>query len=702
MPIRAANSSPSAGRRPLAAVPSRVITVLGAALLTFAALAAWHNSFSGPFVFDDTPAVVDNPTIRHLWPPGPLLLVGDDGGTVGGRPVVNLTLALNHVLGGTNVAGYHLLNLLIHLLAGLTLFGLVRRTLAWAPGAQACRAPGEVHGMFGRVPKDYLALAIALLWTVHPLQTEAVTYVVQRAESLMGLFYLLTLYCFRRAVDAPEPGAWPWLAWLACLLGMATKEVMASAPLMVLLYDRTFLLGGFRAALRQRPKFYTALASTWLLLALLILHTHSRGGSAGFETGVAWWAYSLTQCRAIIHYLRLVFWPHPLVFDYGDGLVTSPLAVAPQAVLLGLLLAGTAWALWRRPVLGFLGAWFFLILAPSSSVVPVVTQTMAEHRMYLPLAGVLAGLAGGAYRLLGPRSLALLAALALGLGGLTVARNRDYRSQLGLWDDTLRDCPDNARAANNVGSIWLQRNEPARAAPYFVEALRLKPGYASAHYNLGLVLARSGQPAAAALQFQAALRQDRTAADIHVNLGAAWLKLGRADDARREFETALRLQPGSTDAQVNLGLAFSALRRPEDAIAHYRAALRLQPGLATAEIYLAEELQSIGHTDEAIAHYQAALRLQPDRAQIHFTLANLLARAGRLDDAIAEFRQVLRLDPGDLQVRNNLGNALLMDGRVAEAIAEYEEILRRQPDNASVRANLRQARAMLAGAAPAP
>jgi len=681
--------------RPAPPPAGRSLLWAGAGLLAFVTLAAWSNSLAGPFVFDDTPAIIDNPTIRHLWPLGPVLSPAGEGGTVGGRPVVNLTLALNRALGGTHVAGYHAFNLLVHLLAGLTLFGLARRTLLRRPPGRDPIVPAPTDAAL-------LALAIALLWTLHPLQTEAVTYVIQRAESLMGLFYLVTLYGFVRALDSPRPRGWLAVSWLACLLGMATKEVMASAPLLVLLYDRTFAAGGFREAWRRRRGYYAALAATWLLLAFLVVRAENRGGSAGFETSVAWWAYALTQCRAIIRYLALALWPHPLVFDYGDGLVTGPLAVAPQAVLLALLLAGTAVALWRRPVLGFLGAWFFLILAPSSSIVPVVTQTVAEHRMYLPLAAVVAGVAGVLWRLLGRRGLVLFAGLALALGAATFARNRDYRDEFTLWSDTLAKDPDNARAANNVGSLWLKRGDLARAAPYFLEALRVKPGYASAHYNLGVALAGSGNTAEAVGQFQAALRRDPNSADIHINLGVAWLKLDRPADARSEFEAALRLQPGSPDAQFDLGLAFAALGQPQEAAAHYHAATELQPDLPEAQVKLGDALAQTGRIGEAITAYQAALRLQPDRPPVHFALGNLLARTGRLDDAIAEFQQAVRLEPADLQARNNLGNALLMSGRVDAAIREYEEILRRQPDNASVRENLQAARAMRSPAGRAP
>src|ERR1022692_1539631 len=201
-------------------------------MVVAAGLLAYHNSFTGPFIFDDFYSIEDNPTIHHLWPIWQTLSPPRIGApTVEGRPLVNLSLAINYALGGYRLWGYHALNLTIHILAALTLFGIVRRTLLQP----------RLQERFGAAA-DGLALAVAVLWMVHPLQTESVTYIIQRAESLMGLFYLLTLYCFLRAAGAGGPGRFWWLAAsvFACLLGMATKEVMVSAPLVVLLYDRTF------------------------------------------------------------------------------------------------------------------------------------------------------------------------------------------------------------------------------------------------------------------------------------------------------------------------------------------------------------------------------------------------------------------------------------------------------------------------------
>src|ERR1035438_6675615 len=236
---------------------------VAAGLIALAVLAAYANSFSGAFVLDDASSIAGNPTIRHLWPlGGPLSPPHGRGLTVDGRPILNISLAINYALSGIHPWSYHALNLLIHGLAGLTLFGVVRRTL-------------DRLGM----PADsaLLALCAAFLWTLHPLQTESVTYVIQRAESLMGLFYLLTLYCFIRYADRTPrsdassnagktaPVLWAVFSVLACLLGMATKEVMVTAPVMVFLYDRTFFSGSFAQAWRRHRRLYAGLACTWLL-----------------------------------------------------------------------------------------------------------------------------------------------------------------------------------------------------------------------------------------------------------------------------------------------------------------------------------------------------------------------------------------------------------------------------------------------------
>jgi tetratricopeptide (TPR) repeat protein len=640
-------------------------------VIALLALAAYHNCFRVPFVFDDGPATLENASIRKLWPFWSAFSP-PAGTTVGGRPIANLTLAINYALSGTDVWSYHALNLLIHILSGLTLFGVVRRTLTRP----------VLSERFGRDAQS-LALATALLWTLHPLQTEAVIYVIQRVESLMALFYLLTFYCFIRSVDSPRPFRWQVCTIMACLLGMATKEVMVTAPLLALLYDRTFVAGTFRKAWQQRRGLYFGVAATWLPLALLVAGTNwSRRGSAGFTGAIMPKSYWLTQFEAIARYLGLSVWPHPLVFDYGSFLVHGPGEVMPYALVIVSLAALTLIAHWRRPALGFLGAWFFAILAPTS-VIPVATQTMAEHRMYLPLVAVASLIAVGAYAFAGRRCLLPLGVLALGLGILTFERNDVYRSELTLWGDTVARRPDNARAHCSLGfalssipgklpqaileyeaALRIHPNYsdahndlgvalvgvPGRlseAIQHFEEALRIRPDYARAHYNLGEALAQMERIPEAIQEYEAALRSQPDFFEAHSNLGVLLCRAGRIADGIQQLETALRIQPDYAKAYFNLGNALVQSGRIPEAIQHYEKALRIQPAFAEASNNFGISLCRIGRTLEGIEHIEAAIRMQPDFVQAHFARGTALLQTGRKDEAIAEYKKVLQLRPDD-------------------------------------------------------
>ena len=694
---------------------SRLQTAAVAVVIAVAALGAYHNTFRVPFLFDDARAIPENPGIRQLWPLWRAFWPQSTTLTVSGRPVANFTLAINYALSGSEVWSYHALNLLIHVLSGLTLFGIVRRTLV--------RAMGE------RLREDgwLLAGAVALLWTLHPLQTEAVTYVIQRVESLMGLFYLLTLYSFIRAVESPRPVRWQVVTVAACLLGMGTKEVMATAPLLVLLYDRTFVAGTFREAWGRRRWLHLSLAATWLPLAGLVASTGwNRGATTGFNAGVAPWAYWPTQFEAVARYLWLSVWPHPLVFEYGTFWVHHTGDVAPYALVVVPLAAATGWALWRKPEWGFLGAWFFAILA-LTCVVPSKIQMIVEHRMYLPLAAIVTSAVLVIHAAVGRRSWVVFAALALGLGMLTARRNEDYRSELTIWSDTVAKRPDNTRARSGMAIALDHVGRTAEAVQQYEAALPLAPDDFDVHDNLGVTLEHNGRVTEAIEQYKAALLLKPDSPEVLSNLGNALLRLGRIPEAIRQYQMALFLRPDYAEAHYNLGGALDQTGRTDEAIQHFEAAVRLKPEYADAHNNLGNLLHRVGRTPEAIQQYEAALRIEPDLARAHHNLGvafeetgrrpeavqqyeaavriqpdlvearnNLgvaLCRSDRLPEAIAQFKEALRLRPAYVEAHDNLGNALLQAGRVDEAIVEYEEVLRLRPDDAVARRNLELIRA---------
>ena len=395
------------------------------AVIALAVALSYANSLQGPFVIDDQAAIVQNEQIRVLSRLGDVLLPESES-PVAGRPLVNLSFALNYAAGGLDVRGYHAVNIALHLACALLAFGLIRRTL------ELERLRRHFDGS-----AINLAFAAALLWAVHPLNSEVVDYLTQRSESLMAAFYLSTMYAANRALTEPRKRAWQALAVVSCALGMLCKESMATAPVMVVLYDRVFAFDSWRDAVRNRLLLYVALAATCLIFVAIILGG-ARSGVAGFSSGVSPWTYLLNQTMVIAHYLRLSFWPKGLVVFYGWPAPLTFGDVVPYAILILALIAVTIAALARAPAVGFLGAWFFLTLAPASSVVPVATEVGAERRMYLPLLALVMLTVAGAHAAWkhrpAIRTLDLVPMLALvgvagALAAATVARNREYASR---------------------------------------------------------------------------------------------------------------------------------------------------------------------------------------------------------------------------------------------------------------------------------
>jgi tetratricopeptide (TPR) repeat protein len=663
--------------------------------LAVATLAVYANSFRGPFVFDDLLSIPQNSTIHGL---ASALKPPSGGETVTGRPILNLSFALNYAISGEQVWSYHAVNWLIHALAGLTLFGIVRRTVR-----------GE--GAF------FCAVAAALLWLVHPLQTESVTYIVQRAESLMGLFYLFTLYAFVRGAEAPAArgergGVWFALSVGACLAGMGTKEVMVSAPVIVLLYDRTFLAGSFREAWRRRGPVHGALLLTWIPLAMWVAGAPNRGGTSGWGVGVGFGQYWATQFQAVMHYLWLAVWPRTLIADYGVRWVRSAGEVVPYALGVGVILVVTVGLIfWRTGKgearvesgtagvgalgyrangcwgLGFLGVWFFAILAPTS-LVPGMRQTLAEHRMYLALAPVVVLVVLAVWRWLGRRGVWVVAAAAIGLGCATFQRNDVYRSEMALWRDTVTKRPGNAAAHNNYGNVLSAQGQPTDALAQYEEALKIDPQYVDAWADEGNALVKLERPAEAIPRYEAALQIKPNLADVETGLGNAYAAAGRDPEAAEHYGSALRIDPNYTDAGNDLGLSLMRMGHPREAEGAFEAILRLKPLSPDVENNLGNALLATGDNSGAILHFQRALKMRPDFAPAHNNLGNAFRAADRQTEAIGEYEAAIKLLPYDAGIQNNLGISLLMAGRASEAIDRFEQVLRMNPNDGQVHRNL--------------
>ncbi|MFB3893343.1 MAG: tetratricopeptide repeat protein [Phycisphaerae bacterium] len=730
---------------------SRLGGLLSAVVIVGACLAAYFNSFQGVFVFDDKTGIVEHDDLINAGQPGRLahyvlgqarpMVVGGQAEEQGQgmRPLTRATFAANYLLSGstawqrrTNTWPYHAVNLAIHVLAALTLFGVVRRTLV----------TDRLRPTFGPAA-SWLALLTALVWAVHPLAVGAVTYIVQRAESMMGMFYLLALYCVIRGAGATfgdgrtgggedgrtadtrsarlssrppilpsfpphvlrssHPYVWYILAVVACAMGMASKQVMVTAPLIVLIYDRIFLAGSFANALRERKWLYAGLAATWaMLLGLVLLHPSSP--TAGFGVrGVTPLQYAVSQPGVILHYLAAAVCPVGLSFDYGWPIASTAGAIILPGLVIAGLIALTIWALARHPSAGFLGAWFFLVLAPTSSFMPIIDLAF-DFRMYLPLAALAALVVIGGYaainRLLGapkaaksisagavmPAAAALVAIVVLVLGAATFQRNATFHDEISFWTGVASACPDNDRAAFNLANALARAGRFDEADRRYRQAYDIEqspdkyfPAVRPAKWetltNWGRVLIEAGRPQQAIDKYLEALDLKGDLVPARYGLAEAYIRIGKPDLAVPHLHAPLEQYANSPDARLALATALAAAGNFDESIAQCRDAIALRDSPA-AHNTLGYALQMTGKAQEAIGEFQRAIYLDPKFLPAHYNLGMVLEGAGRTREAIWELRQAIQLKGDYVDALNNLAwiqatcdKAEFRDGRSAVELA---------------------------------
>lgn len=593
-----------------------------AAAVAAVILAAYSNSFRGPFVIDDQASVVQNPAIRDLARLDRVLTPPRDS-PVAGRPLVNLSLAIDYAVSGLGVTAYHVTNLAWHVACAWLLFGVVHRTLALPsmPPAIAAEAPN-------------LALAVTLVWGVHPLTTEVVDYVSQRTESMMACCLLLTLYAAIRSHASLGRG-WHALAIVACLAGTVCKETIAAAPLLVTLYDRVFLYPSWRDAARARGSLYVGLVASWLVLAGVVL-SGPRAAVSGSASGVPVWTYLLNQAAILVDYLRLTVWPTDLVALYGWPEPLTLGDVLPQALAVVALLAITAVALVRAPKLGYLGAWCFVVLAPASSIVPIATEVGAERRMYVPLMALAMLAILGVHAAVRRRvvSAAVLVIVVAGLGALTLRRNTEYASAITLAQ-TVVDRRPTAIAHHLLGEQFGLAGRAADAERELRTAVAL--GNSRARFQLGTLLTDARRWPEAAAELEAFV------ATAGVPQRLKWLEPPLID---------------VLSARLQLAQIYGAERRWADAASQARMVLEYAPRHPEALRLLSIGLVGAQVWPEAVIVLRGYLTLRPADTAARSNLAIALIATGRLDEAVAELQLATRTDPNDANARRLLNLAL--------------------------------------------
>jgi len=631
-------------------------------LLAAAIFAVYSNILNAPFVLDDRMYIVENGEIRGLsglWPPA------------GTRYVAYLTFALNYSMGGLDPFGYHLVNIVIHIFNSILVYSLVALTF---------RTPLLKGTAAARPNLPFFAGALsAFIFAMHPVQTEAVTYVSQRFASLAALFYLLSLALFVkwRIGKSGSKGGYAFyaLSLVSAMLAMKTKEISFTLPFVILLYDLAF----FKVGPKERALALLPFILTLLIIPLAVLFPNAA--ASGIDEKIrraqldellnfSRYEYLITQFRVVTTYIRLALLPtgQNLIYDYRVSRSFFEPAVIASFIFLLSIFVSAAYVFFRsrksHSACGMLAGagvlWFFIALSIESSIIPI-RDVIFEHRLYLPLAGAAISISGIFLSVIdfsqrrmsfGSKAFASMAlVIVAALGAAAYARNMLWKEPVKLYEDIAAKSPERASVHFDLGKLYRDSGRGDDAVREYKLAIALDPGYAAPHTNLG-------------------------------NL---YLDNGLSELAMEEYRAALRIKPDDVNAHYNLGRAFSALSMNNEALNEFWQVLRLDPGHVEAHNHIGNIYLKAGKLDMAGREYMAALRLRPDYVLGHNNLGNVHYLAGRLDKAEGEYRKAIELDPRSGEARHNLGALLLAKGAYARAAEELKAAVDIKPDRADTR-----------------
>ncbi len=555
-----------------------------AGLTVFLVFLIYSSNLGGPFVFDDGSNINNNPAIRLTQLSWSGLKDAASKSPLSNRPLAYISFALNYYFHGYRTVGFRLVNILIHMSAGGFLFLFIKTTLG-LPALQS---------RFGN--SRWLPTIAVLIWLIHPLQIQSVTYIVQRMNSMASMFYILAMLCYTRARLTQSPTI-KWLLAAACLmsgiLALGTKETAATLPCFILLYEWFFFQDLSREWLKRHLPFLIGAFILLIGVSLIYLDGHP------FEKILSQYElrnFTLTQrvfteFRVVILYLNLLIYPHPnrLNLDYDFPLSHS--LIDPLTTLLALvaIIGLLAWSFWlakKDRLLSFCLLWYFGNLVIESSIIGL--EIVFEHRTYLPsmMIILIAVILADRYLRFKVLKIVTIFAIILVFSAWTHERNTLWSNAVSLWSDVVEKSPQKARPHNNLGNALKRQGRIEEAIVHFNKALQINPGYAKAYNNLGTALASQG--------------------------------------------------------------------KTEEAIKHFGIALYINPGYAAAHSNIGVALASQDELEKAIVHFRAALRLKPDYTQVHSNLGAALVRQRKLQEALEHFHTALRLNPGDVQTYNNL------------------------------------------------
>jgi len=652
----------------------------------------YWGTLDSPFILDDLNNITENRNIRiesfdlsGLWNAG-------FNAPCKNRPVSNISFALNYLMGRYDVRGYHAVNILIHIINGILVYQFLLLIIGIGPHPPRLNTEKEKAGTVNTQTKElgrrtpmhlsWTALAAALLWFAHPVQTQSVTYIVQRMNSLATMFYLLSLVFYVHGrLCGTIAGRWSLFAaaFLSWVMAMGSKEIAVTLPVIIVLTESCFFQNFSFMWLKRYIHYGMLLLIMFGLMTVIYLGRTPIDSILSTFVGRDFTPAErvLTQFRVVMIYISLLFYPHPSRLNLDHHILISHTLFDPLETLFSLIgiaaLLGLGIFLFRKKhLLSFFIFWFFIHLALESSFFSL--ELIFEHRLYLPSVGfflIITWLVTRFFAASGRKiaikkesrhamiQLVIFIPVLLLLSMATWQRNLVWRDKVSLWSDCVEKSPNKYRPHSHLGHALLEKGLIDEALMQFKKALEISPDSAEAHMNLGLSLFKAGKTKDAAAEYRTAIRIDPTQASAHNNLGVLFFEQGLIDKAVAEYRKALKIDPRFAHAHHNLGKAFEVSGMTDRAIKEYLLAIQLDPYYAHAYYNLGYIYGNKGSIDKAIDLFQKAIEINPSWADARYNLGKAYYDKGMIDKAIEQLSIAVKIKPDFTEAFFYLRNAFL-------------------------------------------
>ncbi|UCC94802.1 MAG: tetratricopeptide repeat protein [Candidatus Omnitrophota bacterium] len=631
-------------------IPLIVIAIVG--------FAVYGNCLRGEFIWDDEKLVKNNIYIKHPSYFSTIFTEEIGSGPVIEyhfyRPLQMLSYLFDYSLWKLNVVGYHLTNILLHIAVALAFFWLIML-------------------LFG---DKLLSFISSLLFVIHPIHTEAVSYISGRADSLAALFMFLCYIFYVKHLEKQNRLIFS-LIITSYICALLSRESSLILPVLLLLYHSTFRT-------RVRPSQFVPLlgvALIYIILRFTVLSSilpWAQVSSTFFQRLPGFFV-------ALTNYLKLLIIPLPLHMEYGNNIFSFTDLRALLGIILALVLFAIAYRTRKKNQLVFFSiGWFFIALAPQSNLYPI-NAYMAEHWLYLPSMGFFL-LVGRFFTVSYKRekfkfaTITLIIALISFLSALTIKQNTYWRNALKFYERTLEYSPQSLKILNNLAIAYHVLGKYEKTVMLSKKAIDIDSADPRAYNNLGSAYRDLGKYNEAIAAYKKAIVLRPSFVEAYNNLGILYNERGSTAEAKVFLQKAIEINPQYAETYYNLGLTQHRLGQHQEAIDLYRKAIKMNPDLLDAYNNLGTLYAQSNRFKEAIAVFQKAKRINPRHSEIYYNLGKTYTLAARYQDAITSYGEALIFNPEYAEVYNNLANVYRTIGKIKEAIPFYKKAIQIDPD----------------------